>query len=159
MKNDYEKIINIYSYVAYNVVYDYDRKDDETAQIEHSMYAALCENKAVCQGYALSIYRLLLLAGIDCRILLGEANESHAWNLVEFNDKYYSLDATWDAQSENYSYFLVSRDDMSDHLQDENQAHEELFSNYNYATEKYENETKLVTWITDGYEYIPSLEA
>ncbi|MDD6269611.1 MAG: hypothetical protein PUA84_06115, partial [Oscillospiraceae bacterium] len=56
-KSDYEKILNIYSYVAYNVVYDYDRKDDETTQIEHSMYAALCENKAVCQGYALSIYR------------------------------------------------------------------------------------------------------
>lgn len=117
-KTDYQKICAIYSYICSNVDYDYDALEtgDLTA---HSAFAALCKGKAVCQGYATAIYRLMLEAGIDCRVVVGfSGDELHAWNIVELDDKYYYIDSTWDSNFDeftDYEWFLKGTNDFEDH--------------------------------------------
>ena len=96
--SDYDRILSIYTYMCENVTYDYERRDDDSTEIEHSAYAALCEGKAVCQGYAAAVYRLMLMAGIDCRVIVGAVDGTgHAWNIVKLDGKYYYMDSTFDA--------------------------------------------------------------
>ncbi len=79
----------IHDYVVANVEYDQGRR-------EHSAYAALVKGRAVCQGYALLIHKMLQEAGIESRIISGQAGgENHAWNMVRLDDSWYHLDATW----------------------------------------------------------------
>ena len=60
---------------------------------------------AVCQGYAELNYVMLNMAGIKCIDVNGTAhdensenntkNDSHAWNKVKIDGKWYNLDSTW----------------------------------------------------------------
>lgn len=145
-KSDYQKILEIYNFIAQNVEYDLDRKDDNSTEIEHSAYATLCERKAVCQGYALSLYRLMLLAGIDCRIVTGKLNgEDHAWNIVRLNGKYYYLDATMDRMADFYRLFLVSTNEVKDYELSPEFLTDKFKNQYDIATERYENGTERIT--------------
>ena len=113
-KTTYQKVQAIYNWITANVKYDYSHMNDPTYWPQYTAYAAAVQKKAVCQGYANLFYRLANDAGIDCRIITGKAYNSdgtadHAWNIVRMEDeKYYCLDATWDAglKPENYEYFL-----------------------------------------------------
>ena len=101
-KNDYQKIRAIYNYMTKNVKYDHSKKKDP---IVYTPYAAIINKKAVCQGYAVATYNLMLKAGIDCRVITGG---DHAWNIVKLEGKYYYIDTTWDAghSPSKYKYFL-----------------------------------------------------
>jgi hypothetical protein len=116
----YEKIQKIYDYICKNVTYDYDNLENDEDFLKYTAYAALTRKKAVCQGYSNLLYRLLLEAGIDNRIITGTANGgAHSWNIVKIGNYYYNLDATWDAECYSvlgyYSYFLKSNENFSDH--------------------------------------------
>ena len=114
-KSDYEKIEAIYRYVCENVDYseaalsgEFDPLlPPEDMKIYWSAYAALVLGETTCQGYSSLIYRMMLMAGIDCRLIAGD---NHGWNIVKLDDKYYYLDATWDetvdGQPYNPQYFL-----------------------------------------------------
>ena len=116
-KSDYEKILAIYSYICKNVDYELNYEQLTPGTKEHndiySAYGALVNNKAVCEGYATAMYRLLLEAGIDNRI---EVSDDHAWNIVKLDGKYYYLDSTWDYgyEPENFNWFLVGSADFFD---------------------------------------------
>ena len=113
-KTTYQKVQAIYNWITANVKYDYSHLNDPAYRLQYTAYAAAVQKKAVCQGYANLFYRLANDAGVDCRIITGKAyngtqTEDHAWNIVRMEDeKYYCLDATWDAglKPENYEYFL-----------------------------------------------------
>lgn len=95
-KSDYEKAYAINQWLYMNVDYDYDRLEDDTYTLKYTDYAALLDEVAVCQGFALSFYRLALEAGLDARYIRS-SQMSHAWNIVRLNGVYYELDATWDS--------------------------------------------------------------
>lgn len=67
-----------------------------------TVYGALVERSASCEGYARSMQLLLDLQGINCYIVTGEAKNlagvsgGHAWNKVSIGGAWYHLDATWD---------------------------------------------------------------
>ena len=87
--NDHQKTKAVHDYLVSNVAYDLNCR-------EHSAYAALAKGKAVCQGYALLLYKMLDEAGITTRIITGEAGgENHAWNMVNLDGDWYHIDATW----------------------------------------------------------------
>ncbi len=87
--NQHEITKAVHDYVVANVRYD-------TGYREYSAYAALIKGKAVCQGYALLMQKMLAEAGIETRIITGSAGgELHAWNLVRLAGNWYHLDATW----------------------------------------------------------------
>ena len=110
---DYEKVKKIYDYVYENVDYDIIHKKTEAFHLKSTAYAALENHNAVCQGYAVTMYRLLKEAGVDCRVVTGMAeydgkSEFHAWNIVRLKGRYYNLDVTWDKLLDTHDYFLRS---------------------------------------------------
>ena len=112
--SDYQKIRIVYDYICKNVKYD--NVNDDTYLLKYSAYAALVNKNAVCQGYATLLYRLLTRAGISTRVITGDAGGTgHAWNIVGLSGKYYYMDATWDAGSDDYRYFLKGSDVFSGH--------------------------------------------
>ena len=136
-KSDYQKIKAIYDYICENVSYDYTNPDDDTYIQKYTAYGALIDKAAVCQGYASLFYRMALDAGVDARVISGDAGGPHAWNVVRLNGKYYNLDSTWDAGRENYSYFLKSMKAFSDHERDEDYSSSEFTEAYPMAESDY----------------------
>ena len=112
----YEKLDAIYDYITSNVTYDHANLNDNSYKLKHTAYAALINKTAVCQGYALLLYRLALELGVDCRLIAGTGNgDNHGWNIAKVEDRYYNLDATWDAGASEYQYFLVSAKNFPGH--------------------------------------------
>lgn len=104
-KSDYYKIRKIYDYICDHVDYDYAHVSNKYYYKQYTAYAAMCEGKAVCQGYAVLFYRMCLDAGVQNRVI---TSYNHAWNIVKIGKKYYSVDSTWDGQDKKttHDYFL-----------------------------------------------------
>lgn len=138
--DDYTKILSIYSFVCDTVAYDDEHLDDESYTAQFTALAALRDGKAVCQGYALLLYRLLLEAGVDCRIIAGydaESGVEHAWNIVQLGGVYYNLDSTWDAGYADYAYFLKSPASFTDHIRQDAFDSEDFHTLYPMAQQDY----------------------
>lgn len=115
-KSNYDKIKAVYDHLCANVVYDNDNLENEKYTLKYTAYAAAVDKKAVCQGYALLMYRLLLELGVDNRVITGiSGEESHAWNIVKIGNLYYNVDATWDAGTTDYQFFLRNTENFTDH--------------------------------------------
>ena len=84
----------------------------------HSIIGALVNGSGVCDGYSKAFQYIMNRLGINCLLVTGYANGSHAWNLVEMdNGEYYFLDLTWDdIEAGNisiyYDYFLIDSDEF-----------------------------------------------
>ncbi|GGF89659.1 peptidase [Paenibacillus albidus] len=93
--NPHQKVKAIHDWVVLQLKYD-------TSYRKYTAYEALQTGSAVCQGYSLLTYKLLLEAGIPNKIVEGTAkpeggrSQSHAWNLVLLDGRWYHLDTTWD---------------------------------------------------------------
>ena len=135
-KSDYEKVRAIFDYICKNVEYDYANLNNEAYQLKYSAYAALCNGTSVCQGYANLFYRLANEAGLDARIVSGTSKgQNHAWNIVKVDGKYYNIDATWDAVTKDYSYFLKGSANFDEHTPGGD--HPANYSSYNISTTDY----------------------
>ena len=116
-KSAYDKVKAVYDYVCANVTYDHDHLNDTSYSLQFTPYAALVKKTAVCQGYALLMYRLMLELGVDIRLIAGTGGgEAHGWNIVKLDGFYYNLDSTWDAGMDEYEFFLVSRKNFPYHF-------------------------------------------
>ena len=99
--SDYDKIKTINKYII-------DRYSYDDSLLSDNVYSALTTGKTICQGYAMTAYKMLNLAGIENKIIIGDLNGvSHAWNLVKLNGKWYQLDTTNNDVANN-KYFLVN---------------------------------------------------
>lgn len=112
----YGKIKAIHSYIIGLV--DYDK-----TLSRFSAYDALYNRSAVCQGYALLMYKMLMEAGVPARFISGEAvaggvRGSHAWNIVKIGRYWYNMDVTWDDSYDTARYFLKNNAGFSDHFRD-----------------------------------------
>ena len=135
---DYEKLKTVYDWMCGEITYDYTSTD----LLKHSAYAALVNRTAVCQGYALLLYRLALEMDIDCRIITGNGNGgAHAWNIAKMGSLYYDLDATWDAiwkkAGLDYEFFLRSDANFDDHTRDAEYATASFYASYPMGTGDY----------------------
>lgn len=116
--SDYDNLKAIHDYVLKINTYDYDAAKNHNRSYAYSAAGPFVYHKSVCQGYALAIHRLNEEMGYNDRIV---NSDTHAWNIVKLNGKYYNIDATWDdtyndaGQTNNkYRYFLKSDRDMCD---------------------------------------------
>ncbi len=141
-KSEYEKVYAIYNYICQNVEYDFENLYDDSYTLKHSAYAALHDGMCVCDGYASLLYCMLLKAGIDCRMIIGEAgdftplfenHEYHAWNIIKVENLYYNADPTWDAGSSYFGYFLLSDESFNENPSHEHRRDDTFTSEAFYA--------------------------
>ena len=137
-KSDYDKIYGVYDWLCQNVTYDYENLEDNTYLLKHTAYAALIDKTAVCQGYAVLFYRLMLELGVDARVIVGDGGGPHAWNIVELDGLYYNLDSTWDAGQSEYIWFLNSTWDFAGHEREMQYDTIAFHNEYPMAAETYE---------------------
>ena len=91
---------------------------DQTLSAPHTrnLYGALINHTSVCEGYAEAFHYAMYRAGIQCLSARGTGKgQSHAWNVVRVDGKYYQMDVTWDdpvGASEDspiaYGYYLLT---------------------------------------------------
>lgn len=137
-KNDYERVCIIHDYILTTA--SYDNEHDADYKLRFTAYAAaLNENRAVCEGYALLFYRMCLLAGIDCRVVLGKSfNANHTWNIVKLDGKWYNVDCTWD-DSIGKIFFLKGSKNFSNHTS----TSDYISENYKVSEEDFDREAYL----------------
>lgn len=100
--SDYDKVKAINEYIINRYEYDHNLKS-------LSVYSALTTSEAVCQGYAMTAYKMFNYAGIENRIIVGTARgTSHSWNLVKVDGNWYQIDITNNDSGNPYKYFLVN---------------------------------------------------
>lgn len=128
-KDEYTTVKNIHDHIVLNTLYP----SSYSGNAVHTVAYTVNEGKAVCDGYAKTFYFLCKLNGIDCVTVTGDATnsdgrtETHAWNKVKINDKWYALDVTWDDPFPDekgrvlYGYFLVTDEDMNRNHKTKNQ--------------------------------------
>ena len=94
--SNFEKIRRVHDWLVENVEYDVQ------AEYPYSIIGPLTEGKAVCEGYARSFKYIMDELHIPCVLVSGTAInssgdiESHAWNYVQLDNKWYAIDVTWD---------------------------------------------------------------
>ena len=141
--DSYSKIKTIYNWICQNVSYDYAHVGNTEYLKQFSAYGALVEGTAVCQGYAVLLYRLLLESGVDVRVIPGTGNGAlHAWNIAELNGVYYNLDSTWDAGKDLYGYFLCSENDFLGHVRLDDYRTDEFMTLYPMSPKTFEDKEK-----------------
>lgn len=110
---EYEKAKILHDKLSEHITYK------DTAY-SHSVWGALVEGQAVCEGYAELYQYMLYLNGISAHIVTGSSiGVAHAWNVVRIDGKYYQTDLTWDDQPSGtvYNYFVVTEEQMKkDHV-------------------------------------------
>lgn len=134
---EYEKVCAIYKYICDNVSYAHEISDpawnDSHTQEVANAYWALKTGYAICDGYADLVYRMMLQAGVNARIVSGTVGY-HAWNIVEVDGVYYCVDATNDATTTDYPYFLCGLAEFRElgaiHWEDPEYHTKEFFAEY-----------------------------
>lgn len=129
---DYEKVLSIYDYIAYNTVYDYNilyKSSEQGSSFNATVYncfyleGVFDDNLAVCDGFSKAFDIMCEMEGIECARISGSTSGGgHAWNKVKLDGNWYGVDITWteielDVKNENqitneqiltHEYFLVS---------------------------------------------------
>jgi len=124
IKNILSKVVNLSKIEQIKLVHDilirnisyYNLED---LYIYHSIVGPLIYRKAVCDGYS-RLYKLLLdRLGFPCIVVRGRGfnkslidSESHLWNMINYQGKWYHIDVTYDHALSlhnyiRYDYFLV----------------------------------------------------
>lgn len=100
----------------------YDKKISEIRKDSAGLYGGLVDGKAICVGYATILQEALKRQSIKSLIVVGTRKdnftEGHAWNQVQIDDKWYNVDATWDAsmvQRTGDIAFMLRGDDTFNH--------------------------------------------
>lgn len=123
----YEVILSAHDLLVDNVEYDKTLSNQNIRNV----YGTLCNNKAVCEGYAKTFKYMMDAVNIPCIVVIGNAtnskgeNESHAWNYVKIDGIWYGIDATWDdpvligggklSNKDKYKYFLRGKSLLDNH--------------------------------------------
>lgn len=126
-----EKVRRIHNWLVSSVEYDSMQNSINKGHI----YGALYDKKAVCEGYARSLKYLVESVGVPCILVSGTGTnsqgvtETHAWNYVQIENKWYAVDVTWDdpivigegevSKEVKYKYFLKGTTTfLKDHKED-----------------------------------------
>jgi transglutaminase/protease-like cytokinesis protein 3 len=85
--NDKEKILYVYNYVA---SHNYDKAFTSLGS-NQSAYSFFTKGTSVCAGFAKASQIIFQNIGINSYLVI---NDSHLWNYVEYEGKWYVFDAT-----------------------------------------------------------------
>ncbi len=117
-KTEYEKIKKIHDELCKFAAYRHKGGCDGSAETFFE------EGTGICASYTKAFATLCTMSGINCIYITGDvtsSDNSHAWNMVKLDSKWYYVDATWDdGHGIGYYYFLKGSVTMSkDHMIDD----------------------------------------
>ncbi len=116
-ENDFEKEVIIHDMLCKTVTYDSELGSDVGAI--YSIYGALINGHAVCEGYARAFKLLCQSAGLECILVTGDSKGvGHLWNMVKLENEWYHVDVTWDDLKEepHHTYLnLTTLEIRADH--------------------------------------------
>ena len=123
--SDFQKEVFVHDFVINNIHYD-ETLGDGGAKIQpYTVYGALVEHKAVCEGIAKTVKLLLNMLDVKCIVVSGKFNgQGHAWNIVKLDDWAYNLDVTMDMGhvihkgKMRYNYFNFRDSDIKNYKRD-----------------------------------------
>jgi transglutaminase/protease-like cytokinesis protein 3 len=106
LANNFLKTRAIFDWVALNIKYDwetYNNKQNERPGYVFKSPAMVLEQRiGICSEISELMKEMLTNAGIECVIVDGTVSgmrpgdiDTHAWNAVKLNDKWYLMDCTW----------------------------------------------------------------
>lgn len=121
---DLDKEVAINNYLCEVAEYDYDALENAMAndmQVDASFndsftpYGVLINNVGVCASYAGAFKLLADEAGLDCIVVTGylNGNLAHAWNRVNIDGEWMSIDATNNDNPYLYNYLFNLPDRIS----------------------------------------------
>lgn len=103
LETDLEKTKAIHDWVAKNIAYDAESYfDGSYVNKQWDAVSVLHSKKAICFGYSNITAALNRAAGIQAKVVIGDAKPGgtwtpHAWNRVLVDGKWIPQDTTWDA--------------------------------------------------------------
>lgn len=104
-----------HDYLANQIAYAKDEYESgKTTADMYSVYGALVNHKAVCQGYAMAFMYIMQQYDIPCGYA-SSVNINHGWNVVKMGDGWYHMDVTWDDPVYDnlgyvrHDYFLITK--------------------------------------------------
>lgn len=107
-----DKITTVNQFLCDTIVYP----DAEPYSPEsHTIYGALVDRIAVCEGYARSAQAIFEACDVESIYVEGATLDGggHGWNLVNVDGQWYQYDATWcDGASGDYTEYLLVTDDF-----------------------------------------------
>lgn len=119
---DFQKEVFVHDFVINNIQYDQTSGNDGKRIQPYTVYGALVERRAVCEGIAKTVKLLLNLLDVKCIVVSGKYDgHAHAWNIVKINDWTYNLDVTMDMGRVvnpgmmRYNYFNFRNSDISNY--------------------------------------------
>lgn len=119
----YQKELALHDWLASYVTYrDAAVVNPNENQDAFTVYGALINRSAVCEGYAKAFQLLMYAVNIPCTVTIGFSLSQgpHMWNQVQLNGAWYGVDVTWDDTNSGdilHSYFNISDAQMSiDHI-------------------------------------------
>lgn len=108
--SEYERELMVHDYLIDHVEYDKNVDLEVTSNNDpdiYTVYGALVNRVAVCEGYARSFQMLMNGLGVECVGVMGKSqNQMHIWNAVKLGSGWYNVDATWDDQEQTYAHYL-----------------------------------------------------
>ena len=114
---DVEKALVVHDHLVRTITYS----KKLGTHIPHDIEGGILEKQCVCEGYALAYKYYMNRLGIPCKVVSGAAGgESHAWNQIRIDGKWYMVDATWDDPNDSdhtvkHQFFLKSEHDFPRH--------------------------------------------
>lgn len=105
---EYERVRAAHDLLCELTEYDYEYFNGGRDEA-HRILGFFIRQKVVCDGYA-NVYQWMLeYIGIKSYVVVGYAQEAHAWNKVLLEEVWYNVDVCWaDTVSNQEKYFLKS---------------------------------------------------
>lgn len=111
--SDVEKLLAVHDYLVQHGRYD--------AGAGGNVADLLGGGSGSCEAYSAALCVMLEIAGIPARLVTGDADGPHAWNMVKLGGTWYHVDATWDdpvlgnsgTQVVSHSYFCCTDAEMA----------------------------------------------
>lgn len=130
LEDDYAKALSIHDWVCGELYYDFDALYGRRPYGDQSALAVMDSKFCVCSGYANLTTALLRAAGVPARkvtgyalgstggnqfpqsVLDGGSDTNHAWTEAWVNDRWISIDTTWDSPNSgggiSHRYFDIA---------------------------------------------------
>lgn len=154
--SDEEKALVIHDYLVSHVHFDGSQK-------HWTSYGAIMLGYATAQGYNSAYQYLMNHLGMDACFVSSRLSDpqSHAWNMIQIDGKYYNVDTVCDESESarvSHKHFLLSTDDLAAIKPDSNPTKHKLEDKVHACTStKYRNaywrEIDSPIYVQDGIHY------